>query len=119
MVARGQMGEDRTVSDARNRPVVLDTGALGAPPRGRGRAARAVLGVALVTVMATGAVAAGGWSIMTAALGDAPAGGPDSLWYSPPPEVGEEAQSTPASTRRAVVPAPIPKLTVSRPRATP
>lgn len=93
--------------DVRNRHVVLDTGAVGLAPLHR--AARPVLGVALVAVLATGAAAAGAWSAMTAALGGTPRSGPGTLWYDLPQEAGGRAASQPTE----IIPAPIPTRPVS------
>jgi hypothetical protein len=76
--------EQPTDVDVRMRPVVLDTGALRGTTRRRGQAARAVLGVAIASMLAAGAIAAGSWSIMTAAAGGTPANQPSPLWYPTP-----------------------------------
>lgn len=102
--------EDRTVEnvrlaspDARNRPVLLDTGPLNTRDRRRrGRAARGVLGVAIAAVLAAGAIAAGGWSIMTAASGSPRADGASPLWYTPPADVELPAQ--PVAPTRTLTP---------------
>jgi hypothetical protein len=84
------------------RPVVLDSGARGTT-RGRARDARAVLGVAIAAVLATGAVAAGGWSIMTATKGSTPASRPP-LWYPTPPPLdhGQSAVAPPPASNPVV-----------------
>jgi len=93
---RPPRAEQPTDPDARRRPVVLDSGARGAARGRRGREARAVLGVAIAAVLATGAVAAGGWSIMTATQGNTPASRPP-LWYPTPPPLdhGQSAVAPP------------------------
>jgi hypothetical protein len=70
--------------DVRMRPVVLDTGPRRGTTAWQGQAARVVLGVAIATVLAAGAIAAGGWSLMTAAVGGTPANQPSPLWYPTP-----------------------------------
>ena len=85
-----------TVSDVRMRPVVLDSGEPRGGARHRGQAARAVLGVAIATVLTAGAVAAGGWSFLTAVQGGTPANHPGLLWYAttpPAPDTGRETAS--------------------------
>jgi hypothetical protein len=103
-------------ADTRNRPVVLDTGPLPPPTAGLGRVARTVLQVAIVAVLAAGAIAAGGWSIMTAADGSTPSSDPSPLWWTPSPEnatpsgggqgATEPRQATPAATPTATPAAP-------------
>jgi hypothetical protein len=80
-------------ADIRMRPVVLDTGAPRGATRQRGQAARAVLGVALATMLTAGAVAAGGWSFLTAVPGG-PANHPGLLWYATPPVPGAGDEAT-------------------------
>jgi hypothetical protein len=82
------------VADVRMRPVVLDTGAPRGAARHRGQAARAVLGVALATVLAAGAVAAGGWSFLTAVQDGTPPNHTGLLWYATPPAPGARDQAT-------------------------
>jgi hypothetical protein len=120
MASRDPVADDHVVDterhadvDVRMRPVVLDTGALRRATRKRGQAARAVLGVAIATVLAAGAVAAGSWSIMTAAAGGTPANEPASLWYAtpPPPDAGDSRGATEPSPvapppNRIIVPGP-------------
>jgi hypothetical protein len=76
-----------TAADVRQRPVVLDTGELSLVVRRRGRLARAVLGAAVAAVLSAGAITAGGWSIVTAARGNAADEQPAPLWYPTPPPV--------------------------------
>jgi hypothetical protein len=91
------------------RPVVLDTGALHCATGRHGQTARAVLGAAIATVLAAGAIAAGGWSLMTAAHGGTPANQPSPLWYPTPPPLDtghdqDAAQPSPAASDRIIVP---------------
>nr|WP_296070625.1 hypothetical protein [uncultured Actinoplanes sp.] len=76
-------------TDTRQRPVLLDTGELGPAVRQHGRTIRAVRNIAVALVIGVGAIAAGGWSVMTAAHGTTPAERPAPLWNpasSPAPE---------------------------------
>ena len=104
-MARGCSAGDhqlmQSTADARQRPVVLDTGELRPAVERRGRVARAVLDVVVAVLLGAGAIAAGGWSIMTAVRGDPGAGQPAPLWY-PTPEQVQGAGSPPA-------PAPSPR----------
>jgi len=90
MVHRRTAGDDHAMrTDTRHRPVVLDTGELGPAVRHRGRRIRAVRNIAVALVIGVGAIAAGGWSVMTAANGTTPADRPAPLWNpaaSPAPD---------------------------------
>jgi len=70
-------------ADPRHRPVLLDTGEITLPPSPRGLARRA-LDLAVVALLGAGAIAAGGWSILTAAQGPEPTENSAPLWYPPP-----------------------------------
>ncbi|HEY7273395.1 MAG TPA: hypothetical protein VH502_11735, partial [Actinoplanes sp.] len=76
--------EQRTGTDARMRPVVLESGMIRSAAGRQAQAARGVLGVAIATVLAAGAIAAGSWSIVTAAQGSTPPDQPSPLWYPTP-----------------------------------
>jgi hypothetical protein len=81
-------GEDqrmRSSVDTRQRCVVLDTGELGPVVRQRGRRVRAVRDIAVAVVIGAGAIAAGGWSVATAAHGSVPADQPAPVWYATSP----------------------------------
>ena len=96
---------DSVEAELRRRPVVMDTGALSPMPRRSGRVARTAAGIAVGALLATGAVAAGGWSVMTAARGSTASGQQSPLWYPTPPPVGDvpAASTTPAPP----VPSPV------------
>ena len=111
--ARPATHQPQADADVRNRPVVLDTGALTPATHVRGRAARAVLGVAIATVLAAGAIGAGSWSIITAARGNPPANQPAPLWYPTPQHADREGATesrtttpTPGLRDRPATPAP-------------
>jgi uncharacterized membrane protein YgcG len=107
-----------TTADARQRPVVLDTGALSPAVRRRGRLARVVLGAAVAALLSAGAIAAGSWSIVTAARGDAAAEQPAPLWYpTPPPVRAVEADPAP-HTKPVIRPTPAGRTTSVTPRST-
>jgi hypothetical protein len=94
-IVRTAPAEQTTDVDVRMRPVVLDSGALRGTMGRQGQAARAVLGVAIATVLAAGAIAAGGWSVMTAFYGSTPANQPTPLWHpAPPPLDAGDGQDT-------------------------
>ena len=74
----------REQPDARGRPIVLDTGPAGAGARRRG--SRTLLATAVATLIAAAALAAGGWSILTAIEGGS-SGPMTPLWYPTPAAV--------------------------------
>jgi hypothetical protein len=121
MARRGPAGEARlmeTAADVRQRPVVLDTGELSLVVRRRGRLARAVPGAAVAALLSAGAIAAGSWSIVTAARGDAAAEQPAPLWYpTPPPVRAVEADPAP-HTKPVIRPTPAGRTTSVTPRST-
>ncbi|WP_127506866.1 hypothetical protein [Actinoplanes solisilvae] len=85
-------------ADTRHRPIVLDTGELRPSIRRRGRTARRAFDVAVVTLLSVGAVAAGTWSILTAAQGNEPTQQPAPLWF--PASTPSSAPSpTPSASR--------------------
>jgi hypothetical protein len=86
----------RTDVDVRMRPVVLESGVLRTATARQSQAARGVLGVAIATVLAAGAIAAGSWSIVTATQGSRPPDQPSPLWYptpQPPAAVAVESSA--------------------------
>ena len=83
--------------DVRHRPIVLDTGELRPAIRRRGHAARRVLDVAVVTLLSVGAIAAGTWSILTAAQGNESTEQPAPLWFPATPS--SPPSPTPTASR--------------------
>lgn len=97
----------QSAADARQRPVVLDTGKL--RPRGSRHPARVILDVAVAVVLGAGAIAAGGWSIMTAAQPSISTEQPLPLWHpASPPAAGAPGPEpgTPRPTTARPTPPP-------------
>jgi hypothetical protein len=104
MAVRQSIREQHADADLRRRPVVLAAGTLEPGTRGRSRAARAILNATIAALLAAAAVAAGGWSVMTAARGGTPASERPPLWYPTPlPADASDGRST-AEPRPATTP---------------
>jgi len=109
---RSATREHRADADVRKRPVVLAAGTLDPGTHGRSRAARAVFNVTIAVLLTAGAVAAGGWSIMTAARGSTPSSERSPLWYPTPLRLDANdgrrtAQPRPATTPSTAGAAPL------------